>query len=587
MKRFQLNKKPITTQIHVLTGLLIIAFIFGELIVLNGFTRYYRKLIYANMQDNLNKMALHIETEFDRLENTAIIMMTDADMQKDLEDFTNTDALRSHVARQRVGERFAAYISRTAYVKRAFIYDKSGNNIWAASSEANVYRGELNKILSDTAWMNDETLNYRFSEASENTVYFIFSYYDFWTSSWDRTGYYIAFVVNLKDIVKPYYNSGNFSGYTIISNELGEYIVNSNDSIEVELGEVEQYEDEGKLIAKINNKKSFVFNLHNETNRFYYTNIMEYSKINREIWGLQIHFYIYTVLVSVLLFIGAIKFTKRITDPIKGLFKAIKKLEKGNFEIHSLVPSENNTKNEIHIFKNEFFSMTERLNSFIQKNYIMECSLKKSQLKALQSQINPHFLYNTLDTVYWTVEGGDSEKSAALIKSLSNLFRYSTDIINDEVPLNIETDMLKSYFDIQTVRYEGRIIAEIKVDSIFYDVLIPKFSLQPLVENAISITDNLMGRVNNIVITAKEADGDMEVLVYDSGSGLARETLDSILSDSDYSINDGVALYNIDKRIKLFHGDKYGVFARIENGRSVVGFTVPIIQEGKDNYENT
>ena len=198
-----------------------------------------------------------------------------------------------------------------------------------------------------------------------------------------------------------------------------------------------------------------------------------------------------------------------------------------------------------------------------------QVQLRKAELMVLQSQINPHFLYNTLDAITWLAEAGEQETVVKMVGSLSGFFRTSLNQGKDIVTLAEELQHIRSYLEIQKIRYQDILEYDIDVSDEFGDVKIPKITLQPLVENAIyhGIKNKRGG--GKISVTAKSDSGDLRIYVRDDGVGMDEERLHAVLDgifEKKPEEKDIYGLYNVNERIRLYFGEEYGITLSSEKG---------------------
>ena len=220
----------------------------------------------------------------------------------------------------------------------------------------------------------------------------------------------------------------------------------------------------------------------------------------------------------------------------------------------------------------------------------IELELKQQELAALQSQINPHFLYNTLDTFRGAALEGGNRELADMIGALSAMFKYSVNYDVETVTINREFAYLNQYMKIQQMRFPGRFQYEERVlcpqsRLVLQDC--PRFVLQPLVENAIRHGFRDMRRDCRITVTAQVAGEDFFVLVEDNGCGMDAEKVQEMNvrfeaaapSRPDRRSDGGVGLYNVNRRIRMFCGEGYGLEVASEPGTGT-RFTVRLPLSG-------
>jgi two-component system sensor histidine kinase YesM len=188
--------------------------------------------------------------------------------------------------------------------------------------------------------------------------------------------------------------------------------------------------------------------------------------------------------------------------------------------------------------------------------------LRKAEFELLQAQINPHFLYNTLDAIVWSAEAGNQKQVVKMVGSLSEFFRSSLNKGKELVRVREELSHARSYLEIQQIRYQDILSYEIEVPEELFEYEIPKITVQPIVENALyhGIKNRRGG--GKITINGEEGDNDYRIIVTDDGIGMDSERLAQItegLSGKNPGDVKIYGLYNVNERIKLFYGEEYGI----------------------------
>jgi two-component system sensor histidine kinase YesM len=253
-------------------------------------------------------------------------------------------------------------------------------------------------------------------------------------------------------------------------------------------------------------------------------------------------------------------FSNRVLEPLRTLQKEMRKFEEGNFGARIIASGHD----EISEIGESFNRMVVRLNQTMNKLYISELSQKESELSALQSQINPHFLYNTLDTIYWISREEHATGSAELIKALSVLFRISLNNGRQFCTVRDEVEFINNYFTIQSKRYEGIVDFRTEVQDDLMDCRVVSMVLQPLVENAINHGMRHTKSGGHIQISIKKEKDALVYRVADNGMGACEHQIRAMLCDK--TGRKGFALRNVDRRIKLHYGNSYGLEFHSEPG---------------------
>jgi len=249
------------------------------------------------------------------------------------------------------------------------------------------------------------------------------------------------------------------------------------------------------------------------------------------------------------------------------------------------------TKDEFRDLSEVYNQMVARIRSLIDTIYAKEVHLKNAEIKALHAQINPHFLYNTLDCINSLIERGEKEKSQKAVGCLTDIMRMSVKEV-DSIQIREDLSYLQKYLFIQQCRFGSRILFLIEVPEPLQHYMIPKLVLQPLVENAINhgLRDSLQGGM--LGIFGEEEEDAVLLYVKDNGSGIRQEIIDQVenvdyqRSNIYYSDTGGIGVMNIQSRIQLMYGPEYGIRIRnlYQNGTSVQ-IRIPKILPG-EAYEN-
>lgn len=278
---------------------------------------------------------------------------------------------------------------------------------------------------------------------------------------------------------------------------------------------------------------------------------------------------ILALIVFVLTLLVSIFVSKKISKPIIYLIGEIKKTDKKLYKIKSLPQASS----EIQILTKEYNNLIDRIFVLTEDIEKKEEQKRIYQVKALQSQINPHFLYNTLDTILWLVEFGENEKAIKVTKNLGMLLRNSLNIDEDFVKLDKEIGHVKNYLDIQKIRYDNKFtyefIKKIETSSLY----VPKLILQPIIENAIYHGIREKKSKSYIKIIVEKNPEYLIIKIIDNGLG-PKEKKENIPTKLG-----GIGMENVNNRIKLLCGEKYNLKMQRENGETIVTYKLKIIKE--------
>lgn len=264
----------------------------------------------------------------------------------------------------------------------------------------------------------------------------------------------------------------------------------------------------------------------------------------------------FTLLVA---FIVSWFFTNSIVRPVDKLRSLMRKVEEG--ELYIRFPGK--SKDEIGQLGNSFNKMVQEIENLINMVYLEQREKREAELKALQAQIKPHFLYNTLDTIQWMAQDRDAQDIVEMVVALTNLFRIGLSKGNEIIELSKELEHVESYLVIQMARYENKLTYEMDIPAEVRGYQVVKIILQPLVENAIYHGIKLKPGTGKILIRGRIKDNSLTLEVLDDGIGMTEEKLRQVREDLQHvrqsERNSGYGLFNVHERILLSYGPSYGI----------------------------
>lgn len=234
---------------------------------------------------------------------------------------------------------------------------------------------------------------------------------------------------------------------------------------------------------------------------------------------------------------------------------------------------------EIGQLHRQFDSMADNITTLIQENYVQELLAKDAQLRALETQINPHFLYNVLDSIHWRARTIGAIKIAEMVEALAALLRVALDRSKKVHTLREELDLVDGYVTIQLFRYEDRMQFVKKVDASLLNAVVPKMVIQPLVENAVRHgVEASMDDHNLITLSLEKSEDLLLIHVSNTGSQFEDDLLEKLRTNAIQPGGFGIGLLNIDKRIQLMFGNEYGLELHNENDLAVACIRMPLHQ---------
>ncbi len=293
---------------------------------------------------------------------------------------------------------------------------------------------------------------------------------------------------------------------------------------------------------------------------YYQTQSIEHLKnsLNEQVATFLTVFGITVVVIVVVAVIATGYVVSSITKPVRALSSAAKKIADGDFSTRVDVAS----KDEIGTLSTNVNEMSGRLEEMVQKIKEDERKMRYTELRLLQEQINPHFLYNTLDTIIWLVEGNSPDKAVNMVVSLSDFFRIVLSKGKEIITIREEEQHVRSYLEIQQVRYRDILEFDIRIPEELYRYKILKLTLQPIVENSLYHGIKVKRGKGTISVSGYLKDNKIYFDIKDNGVGMSQAELASIrskLTRPCKETDSGFGLANVNERIRMNYGAEYGV----------------------------
>ena len=252
----------------------------------------------------------------------------------------------------------------------------------------------------------------------------------------------------------------------------------------------------------------------------------------------------------------SIRLSRSITAPLEELCRRAERVDAGDLTVQEPVPSEIW---EIRTLSEGMEQMIGRLDDQMGEIRRRQESLRRTELALLQAQINPHFLYNTMDTIIWLIEADKQQEAVEMVANLSSFFRHSLSKGEDVITLAEEERHVRSYLQIQHARYQDIMEYILDIDPGLHDAMLPKLTLQPLVENALYHGIKLKRAKGTIRITATLADGCVLLRVEDNGVGITPQRLAQLRDAMERQERVGFGLSAVNQRLRLQFGPEYGL----------------------------
>ncbi|MDF2614351.1 MAG: multi-sensor signal transduction histidine kinase [Clostridia bacterium] len=338
------------------------------------------------------------------------------------------------------------------------------------------------------------------------------------------------------------------------------------------------------LIKAINNE---IFEIMGETSLktgWRTIGVFSIEEILEDVLNMQTFAMIISGITFVLAIALAIIFTNSVVTPIKELTALMKRAEQGDLEVEF---EDSKYKDEFGVLGHSFNHMIKEIKQLIEMVYTEQRNKRNADIKILQAQIKPHFLYNTLDTIQWMASDYGAKDIVQIVGALTKLFRIALSKGKDVITVGQEIDHIKSYMIIQKARYEDKLDYTIEYDETLLDKTILKLTTQPIVENAIYHGIKQKRGTGNVKIEFLKADNNMIVKVSDNGAGMDEHKLNEIqtmfMNENIRSVTSengsGYGICNVHTRIRMTYGNGYGLqfFSKVNEG-TVAQITLPLLE---------
>lgn len=543
----------------------------------------YDQQIYEKSSQVLNLSSTLIENELNKVERLTFSIMSDEQIQQNLivmnEDESDYNRIQS---RAKLVDRLVQYINSETYIIAADITDVKGSSY--SSGNLTTLSSERRDLIQTTAdrgngtlgWVNPDALDYSLIAARQIR--------SFDKLELNKLGTLVLHV-NLDKIVNQYAREAVTRDGELVIVSDGNLVYPRAASLKSLLNEGNPAESASKgfRIMEQDGEKYFVSHIHSDYLGWTYYNTLPFQTIFYHIILMK-NWMIAAFLLSFFLLVGfGMTVARSVTRPIEGLITNMRGLQISDLEkseLPTLSPLSQQM-DEVGLLQRTYRMMLVRIQELIKENYTKQLIIKETEFRSLQAQINPHFLYNTLESINWISKMNGQKQVSQMVESLGFLLRSSISLKQDIISVEEELQLVQHYITIQRVRFEERLDFRLDVPEHIRSNSIPKLTLQPLLENAIKYAVEVMLEPCVIQIIGREEGESILLIVEDNGPGIDEAYLEQILTGERKSRGTGIGLKNIDERIKLSFDGEFGV--QVDNragGGARITVRIPIMKRG-------
>ncbi|WP_199617614.1 cache domain-containing sensor histidine kinase [Paenibacillus alkalitolerans] len=551
-------------------------FLFLSLVMLSGLTitfsalyyvySIYDRQLYEKSSQLLNLSSTAIEAELRKIQRMSFGILSNGEIQStllairegnaDYENFQNRAALKNTLVR---------HITSEHYVMSLHLIDSLNKESFAAGNNISIPDGKLENIRAETH-LAEGRVRWFYPDENDSAVIMAREIRSYEGLSLTPIGTLII-RINLRKLLDDLAAGSDAAGGGLRIMSGRDAIIPDNPPAQtIPSAAATSDRQTGYDIANSNGKHVFISYIRSPYTGWTYYNIVPYNSIFDKVVYMKkmlIAGFLVTFAAAAVTGMG---FARSITKPIQSFTAQMKALHKGGLESIEPggLPPVSGHMDEVGLLHRTFRMMIARIHELIQENYVKQLSIKETEFKALQAQINPHFLYNTLETINWMAQTEGHANISRVALSLGHLLRSSISLKEPLITVREEIEIVRSYLTIQKIRFEDQLEYELAVPEPAAGCLIPKLSLQPIVENSVNYALEEMMETCLIRVRAVIEDGRLLVTVDDNGPGTDPMLLEKLYSGEIRPRGSGIGLRNIDERIRLMFGESYGL--TVESG---------------------
>ena len=579
-------KNKIFAIIFIQTTLLIVFGILGFNISFSN----YKTQLYGQTTQIVNLLSQNVDNKLKRINDLSFDMMTDDALQSSLMQINNEESSYSKLKfATALRAKILQYPFSEKYIDSIGVIDLDNNQYIEGISSANFDANQLKQIMNSPG-INEGRVIWIKPDNNDEQIYAVRTIRQIDDFSLTSLGLLIV-NINKNKLIDSRFDYFSKVGYyfSIFSDD--NIILEEKSGVELTPWELDIYDYSGHSFKSIN-RKNYLINY----STFSYTGwkfafVLPIQNIMMQISQIQIAIILVYLIIFAATTYFVIRFSSTIVKPLEKLMTNMTAIKDQWFKnddysnyLSNIVFTHNNDKDEIKFLERDFKLLIDRINSLVKENYDEKIIKKEWELKALQRQINPHFLYNTLDSVYWLSKMNNQDQISIIIKSLGNLLRNSIYNSDNIITLGEEIGILKDYINIQKFRFQDRLKINLHIDDNIMEYRIPNLSIQTLVEN--SISHALEVKVGDCIIDiwGSLENGNIKLSIHDNGPGVDIEMLQKLQRMEIETKDEGIGIKNIDQRIKIIFGNQYGLFLESEEGKWFkVDILIPCKKEVTEN----
>lgn len=515
----------------------------------------YNNLLYTAMAEALTPFVRETEANIQSVEFASSFLISDQNAQDTLEAFIASETqLEKNVTSKELYTTLYTQASINKYITAITILTNSGEVLTAYTNPMN-YDISFYDNIAEAARKKEGRTVWLQSENNTGGIICARSIRKKRNLSLEELGVLIMHV-DLEKMIRDAQSTAGSQRPTSIA------IISQNDTIFANEG----YDLAGMLppdefygIRVLSGKKYFMVQRPAGSLGWIYMGYSPYNDIFQSIISAQS---IFIAAVAVAVGISILVSTRMTKSIIRHFYTLGQKMD--SFRNGNLTPLDVNydyswREDELGVLHRHYDQMLDSISDLIEDNYVKQLLIKDARIKTLEQQINPHFLYNTLNSIHWKAVAAGHQEISIMVQALAGMLRTALSEQADTIPLHRELEIVGDYIKIQTIRYEERLDYSQVIDPELLNLSVPKMSIQPLIENAIKYSLEEIVETCKIRLRIRKGDDTAVIDVSNSGSTIDEDILEKLAKNEIKPRGQGIGLTNIDARIKLLCGKQYGL----------------------------
>ncbi|MGE7605856.1 cache domain-containing sensor histidine kinase [Peribacillus frigoritolerans] len=569
IKRFFFHFK-IKDKIFSIMLLLLVVFCMIGIFAFHYFSKMYEEQIYKESAKTLQLSSAVLDNELQKIEQLSFQIGTDNFVQNSLRQIIkNPKLFETYRTKDKLIEGLVTFATQERYISSLQIIDNQGGTYIAGYNTKIKHNAEEIVPLAHSK----EGANVWDGMEHQNKLTAARMIREKKNISLESLGT-LMITIDMDKLIRGSLKIPSDNGFVIVKDE--EIVYRSD------LNELKKHSfpkginESGYEIMNVDGKDYLVAFQDSGFSNLTYYRFLPYETITEQTTIIKHWMVLYLFFMILLTIFLSRRAASALSKPLEGLTEKMKQVQEGRFE-PSEFREEKYSNDEVGQLHKDFQTMINKINILIKENYEKQLMIKETEYKALQAQINPHFLYNTLDSINWIAKINKQPKIYIMVEALGNMMR---NIISKKAPLisiKEELQIVENYITIQKYRYQERLHFTLNSLTDIEHYLIPKLSIQPIVENAIQHGVEVSELGCSITVNIYTLDNEnLHIVVEDNGPGMNQGTIPSIFKGEIKPKGTGIGLRNINDRIKLMFGSSYGIQMESEKGKGTrVIITLP------------